>query len=237
MTLREARHACSFAEQDNQAGYNEYLDCVAHRRQARGLALNGLDDQQVRDNAWEYARAPPGERPANQQPHNRGPLPGRTYEAEAFVARVVELMDENGVGRARRTVIGVAVRDTKASPKAVVAFSGSQDKVERIWNRGGPGRIILRERLENARFVMAPSEENVLQYHPGFEPVPGGAPNVNCAAPRCLRRARFRGKAVLGLVENWRSNAADPNQYRIPDHPDENAMYHCPQCDLNSSIM
>jgi hypothetical protein len=238
MTLREARHASALANGGNRVAYDAYLDLVQARRQGRGDPLNGIDTAAVRDAAWGYARAPAGARPANEQPRNRGVLPKRAYEVEAAIHRVIEIMDDHPIGRARQVTIGVAVRITAVAPRCVVGFSGSQQRAEGWLNRatagGGP---TLRERIQAAGLALASTADQILQSIPGFQQVPGGFVNTNCAAPRCMRSARARGKVVSALAENWRANATTPNPYPIPNHPDPNAMEHCGQCQLNQAIM
>ena len=135
--------------------------------------------------------APPGECPAAEKPPNRGPLPGRTYEAEAALARVHELMHEYQVGRGghRAAAIGVAVRDTVASPRLIIGFSGSQAKVEDFLNFSVPGNPMpLQERLEQAGFVTASSTQDIPQGNPALRPflmlpqTSTAPPHAACAA-------------------------------------------------------
>jgi hypothetical protein len=147
-------------------------------------------------------------------------------------------MDNHPIGRARHVTVGVAVRDTTASPRVVVGFSGSRQRTgSRLQQPMVGGGATLRQRMRQAGFALATTAENILQNNPAYQPVAGGFANTNCAAPRCLHTARTRGHTPLGLAENWRGNAQSPNCYPIPNHPDPNAMEHCPQCELNQTIL
>jgi len=234
LSRREAERLYEFAENDDHVGFNARLDLVVQSRNQDGEPLNGLDMQEVRDKAWGHARSPSADLPPDRQPHNRGELPGRTYETEAALDRIFELLEEMNVGKAKGKTVGLVARDDDSRPRVVVGFSGGGGKVRALLRRPVPGGLTVRQRLQNAGFIVGATGMRLLQNTPGYEPVEE-FDNRSCAAARCVAGAlRIENSEIIGLAENWWGSAANPHPIQDENEP---PMSHCDTCAANLEKM
>ena len=234
LSKREAERLYGFADDDDEIGFNTELDLIVQSRIQNDKPLYGLDIQAVRDKAWGYARIPSGDLPPNQQPHNRGNLPGRTHETDAALDRIFELLNEMNVGKAKGKTVGVVLRNEDSRPRIVVGFSGGGENVRSLLRRPVPGGLTVRRRLHNAGFIVGATGMWLLQNTHGYQAMEE-FDNRSCAAARCVAGAsRIANVDIIGLAENWWGSAPNPHPIQDPNEP---PMSHCDTCAANLGNM